>query len=59
MFASARVNHHPIRRNERKPTPSQPIRSWNRLLAEISRIMAMRNIVRSREKVDICGSDDM
>jgi len=27
VLASARVNHHPIKRKDRNPTPSQPIRS--------------------------------
>ena len=51
MFASARVNHQPMRINDRNPTPSQPMRSWKRLFAEISRIIAIRKIVRKREKV--------
>ena len=46
MFASVRPCHHPIRRNDIMPTPSQPINSWNRLFAVTKIIMVMRNISR-------------
>lgn len=46
VFASARLYHHPISRKDIMPTPSQPMNSWNRLLAVTKIIMVMRNIRR-------------
>lgn len=46
VFASARPYHQPIRRKDIIPTPSQPINSWNRLLAVTRTIMVMRNMRR-------------
>lgn len=46
VFASVRPNHQPINRNDIIPTPSQPINSWNRLLADTKIIMVMRNVRR-------------
>lgn len=43
MLASARPYHHPISRNDIIPTPSQPTKSWNRLLAVTRIIIVMRN----------------
>lgn len=43
MLASARPYHHPISRNDIIPTPSQPMKSWNRLLAVTRIIIVMRN----------------
>lgn len=43
VFASARPYHHPMRRNDIIPTPSHPMKSWNRLFAVTRIIMAMRN----------------
>lgn len=48
VLASERVLHQLIRRKERNPTPSQPMRSWNRLLEEIRIIIAKRKIVNKR-----------
>lgn len=50
VFASARPYHHPIKRNDMIPTPSQPINSWNMLLAVTRIIMAMRNISKYLKK---------
>lgn len=46
MFASARPYHHPMSRKDMIPTPSQPINSWNRLLAVTRIIMVIRNMRR-------------
>lgn len=46
VLASARPCHHPISRNDMIPTPSQPINSWNMLLAVTRMIMATRNVRR-------------
>lgn len=43
MLASARPYHHPISKKDIIPTPSQPMKSWNRLLAVTKIIMVMRN----------------
>jgi len=59
VLASERVNHHPMRRNERNPTPSHPINSWNMLLAEMRRIMASRKIVKNRKNSEMLVSEDM
>lgn len=56
MFASARPYHHPIRRNDIIPTPSQPINSWNMLFAVTKIIIAMRKIRRYLKKRFIKGS---
>lgn len=46
VFASARPYHHPISRKDMIPTPSQPMKSWNRLLAVVKMIMVIKNINR-------------
>lgn len=46
VFASARPCHQPISRKDIIPTPSQPMNSWNKLLAEVKMIIVIRNIVR-------------
>lgn len=43
VFASDRPNHHPISRKDMIPTPSQPMKSWNRLLAEVKINIVIRN----------------
>lgn len=43
VLASARPYHHPISRNDIMPTPSQPMNSWNRLLAVTRMIIVIRN----------------
>lgn len=43
VLASARPCHHPISRNDMIPTPSQPMKSWNILLAVTKVIIATRN----------------
>lgn len=42
VFASARPYHQPMRRKDIIPTPSHPIKSWNRLFAVTRMIMAIR-----------------
>lgn len=56
MLASVRPYHHPIRRNDMIPTPSQPIKSWNILFAVTRIIMAMRKISRYLKKRFMLGS---
>ena len=46
VLASARPYHQPIRRKDIIPTPSQPMNSWNMLLAETKIIMATKKIRR-------------
>lgn len=46
MFASVRPYHQPISKNDIIPTPSQPMNSWKRLLAEVRIIIVMRNMRR-------------
>lgn len=43
VLASVRPYHHPISRNDIMPTPSQPMNSWNMLLAVTRIIMVIRN----------------
>lgn len=59
VFASVRPHHQPISRKDIMPTPSQPIKSWNRLLAVIRIIMAMRKISRYLKNRLIFGSECM
>lgn len=56
MFASARPYHHPIRRNDMIPTPSQPMKSWNMLFAVTRIIIAMRKTRRYLKKRFMKGS---
>lgn len=46
VLASARPYHHPMRRNDIMPTPSQPMNNWKRLLAVTRMSMVMRNMRR-------------
>lgn len=46
VLASARPYHQPIRRKDMIPTPSQPIKIWNMLLAVTRIIMAIKNVSR-------------
>lgn len=46
VLASARPYHHPIRRKDMIPTPSQPMNSWNMLLADTRMIIATRKVSR-------------
>lgn len=46
VLASERPYHHPINRNDIIPTPSQPMNSWNRLLAVVRMIIVIKNIKR-------------
>lgn len=56
MFASARPYHQPMSRNDIMPTPSQPMKSWNRLFAVTRIIMAIRKIRRYLKNRFIYGS---
>lgn len=46
VLASARPYHHPINRKDMIPTPSHPMKSWNRLLAEVKISIVIRNIIK-------------
>lgn len=46
MFASARPCHQPISKNDIMPTPSQPMKSMNMLLAIVKVSIAIRNVRR-------------
>ena len=57
VLASVRPYHHPISRNDIIPTPSQPINSWNMLLAVTRIIMVMRNRSRYLKNRLMLGSE--
>lgn len=59
VLASARAYHHPMRRKDIMPTPSQPMKSWNRLLAETKISMATRKRRRYLKNRFMCGSECM
>lgn len=59
VLASAREYHQPIRRNERIPTPSQPMNSWNMLFAVTSTSIAIKKIRRYLKNRFIKGSECM
>lgn len=56
MLASARPYHHPMRRKDMIPTPSQPIKIWNMLFAVTRTIMAIRKTRRYLKKRSMKGS---
>lgn len=43
VLASVRPYHHPIKRKDIMPTPSHPMKSWNRLLEVTKMVIVMRN----------------
>lgn len=57
MFASVRPYHQPISRKDIMPTPSQPMKSWNKLLAVTRISMVMRNRRRYLKNKLMFGSD--
>lgn len=57
VLASVRPYHHPISRKDIMPTPSQPMNSWNRLLAVTRISMVIRNISRYLKKRSMLGSE--
>jgi hypothetical protein len=57
VLASARPYHQPIRRNDMIPTPSHPMKSWNRLLAVTRISIVIRNISRYLKKRLMFGSE--
>lgn len=59
VLASVRAYHQPISRKDMIPTPSQPINSWNMLLAVVRMIIAMRNVSRYLKKRFMNGSECM
>lgn len=59
MFASVRPYHHPMSRKDMIPTPSQPMNSWNRLLAVTKIIIVIRNIRRYLKNRLMYGSECM
>lgn len=59
VLASARAYHQPISRKDRMPTPSQPIKSWNMLLAVTKISIAIRKIKRYLKNRFIYGSECM
>lgn len=56
VLASARPYHHPMRRKDMIPTPSQPMKSWNMLFAVTRTIIAIRKIRRYLKKRFMKGS---
>lgn len=59
VLASVRPYHHPIRRKDMIPTPSHPINSWNKLLADVKMIIVIRNVRRYLTNRSRCGSECM
>lgn len=59
VFASARPYHQPMRRNDIIPTPSQPMKIWNMLLAVTRVIMAIRKMRRYLKNRFMLGSAAM
>lgn len=57
VFASVRPCHQPISRNDMIPTPSQPMNSWNRLLAVTRIIIVIKNRRRYLKKRLMLGSE--
>lgn len=57
VLASIREYHQPISKKDIMPTPSHPINNWNRLLAEISIIMAIKNNSKYLKNKLIIGSE--
>jgi len=56
LLALARVNHHLMSKNDKKPTPSHPMNRSSKFLVDVSIIMLRRNIIRSRKKFLFEGS---
>lgn len=59
MLASARAYHQPMSRKDMIPTPSQPMKSWNILLAVTRMIIAIRKIRRYLKNRFMKGSECM
>lgn len=57
MLASVRPYHQPMSRKDIIPTPSQPTKSWNKLLAEVKIIIVIKNSRRYLIKRFNCGSE--
>lgn len=57
VLASARPYHQPINKNDMMPTPSQPMKSWKRLLAVTRIIIVIRNRRRYLKKRLMLGSE--
>lgn len=57
MLASARACHQPIRRKDIIPTPSQPMKRRNMLLAVVRRSIAIKKIRRYEKNFVMWGSD--
>lgn len=59
VLASVRAYHQPISRNDIIPTPSQPMNSWNRLLAVTRIIIVIRKVSRYLKNRLMLGSISM
>lgn len=57
VLASARPYHQPMSRKDMMPTPSQPIKSWNILLAVTKIIIVIRNINKYLKNRLMLGSE--
>lgn len=57
VLASVRPNHQPISIKDIMPTPSQPMNSWKRLLADTKIIIVNRNVIRYLKNWWIYGSE--
>lgn len=59
VLASARPYHHPINRKDIIPTPSHPMKSWNRLLAEVRISIVIKNNIKYLMNRLMWGSECM
>jgi hypothetical protein len=59
VFASVRPYHHLMRRNDMMPTPSHPMKSWNRLFAMTRISMVIRKNTRYLRNWLMLGSECM
>lgn len=59
MLASVRACHQPISKKDMIPTPSQPMKSWKRLLAVTRIIIVVRNVRRYLKNRLVSGSEVM
>lgn len=57
MLASVRAYHQPISKKDMIPTPSQPMKSWKRLLAVTRIIIVVRNVKRYLKNRLMSGSE--
>lgn len=58
-LASCRVNHHPMSRNDKNPTPSHPMKNRKSLFEEVNKSIFKRNIINNRKNLTFNASLSM